>query len=75
MKRIAALLLLLALSIASSTPAFAERENRSIGENSQEARKAAKQQQKYAKKQAKKQRKAWKKYQKAQHKGSKQRHR
>jgi len=74
MKRFAAFLLLLALAIAS-TPAFAERENRSIGENSQEARKASKQQQKYAKKQAKKQRKAWKKYQKAQHKGSKQRHR
>jgi len=76
MKRFAAFLLLLALAIASSTPAFAERENRSIGENSREARKAAKQQQKYAKKQAKKQRKAMKKYQKAQHKASKQqRHR
>ncbi|MFY9792270.1 MAG: hypothetical protein WA474_21935 [Candidatus Sulfotelmatobacter sp.] len=68
MKRIAAFLLLFALSIAVSTPAQAQRENRSIGENGREARRAAKQQQKYSKKAAKKQRKAMKKYQKAQKK-------
>jgi Skp family chaperone for outer membrane proteins len=71
MKRIAAFLLLFALSIAVSLPAHAQRENTSIGENGREARRAAKQQQKYAKKTAKKQRKAMKKYQKAQKKASK----
>ncbi|MGA9511077.1 MAG: hypothetical protein WBV55_20820 [Candidatus Sulfotelmatobacter sp.] len=71
MKRIAAFLLLFALSLAVSIPAHAQRENRSIGENGREARKAAKQQQKYTKKTAKKQRKAMKKYQKAQKKASK----
>jgi len=70
MKRIAAVVLLAAA--ACSIPAFARRENRSIGENGQEAKKAAKQQQKYAKKNAKKQRKAMKKYQKAQRKSAKQ---
>jgi hypothetical protein len=61
MKRIATFILLVALSVAWSMPANAQRENRSIGENSREAKKAAKQQQKYSKKQAKKQRKAAKK--------------
>jgi hypothetical protein len=53
----------------------AQRENRSIGENSREAKKAAKQYQKYGKKQAKKQRKAAKRAQKAQKRAAKQRHR
>lgn len=72
MKRATALILLGALSVACSMPAVAQRENRSIGENSREAKKAAKQQQKYSKKQAKRQRKAAKKYQKAQRKAAKQ---
>jgi hypothetical protein len=72
MKRIAALILLGALSLAWSTPAIAQHENRSIGENSREARKAAKQQQKASKKLAKQQRKAAKKYQKQQRKAAKQ---
>ncbi len=75
MKRIAAFLLLGVLSVAWSIPAVAQRENRSIGENSREARKAAKQQQKASKKLAKKQRKAAKKYQKAQRKAGKQKRR
>jgi hypothetical protein len=66
MKRIAALLLLAASSVVWSMPAIAQRENRSIGENGREARKAAKQQQKASKKIAKKQRKAAKKNQKQQ---------
>ena len=73
MKRIVALLLLVAASVAWSVPASAQRENRSIGENGREARKAAKQQQKVSRKIAKKQRKAAKKYQKQQR--SLQRHR
>jgi hypothetical protein len=72
MKRISTFLLLVVLSVAWSMPASAQRENRSIGENSREAKKAAKQQQKYSKKQAKRQRKAAKKYQKAQRKAAKQ---
>jgi hypothetical protein len=72
MKRIAAFLLLFALSIAWSTPVYAQPENRSIGENGREASRAAKQQQKYAKKQAKRQRKAMKKYQKQQKRATKQ---
>jgi len=72
MKRIAAFLLLIALSVAWSLPAYAERENRSIGENGAEARKAAKQQRKLVNKNAKRQRKAMKKYQKAQRKAAKQ---
>jgi hypothetical protein len=72
MKRIAVFILLTAFSVAGSMPAYAERENRSIGENGREARKAAKQQQKASKKIAKKQRKAMKKYQKAQRKAAKQ---
>jgi hypothetical protein len=71
MKRVAASLLLFALSVAVSIPAHAQRENRSIGENGIEARRAAKQQQKYNKKTAKKQRKAMKKYQKAQKRSTK----
>jgi len=75
MKRLATFTLLAVLSFAWSMPAFAQRENRSIGENGREARKAAKQQQKYSKKQAKKQRKAAKKAQKAQNKAARnQRH-
>ena len=50
MKRIATFLLLFTLSIAVSIPAHAQRENRSIGENGREARRAAKQQQKYSEK-------------------------
>jgi hypothetical protein len=75
MKRIAVLVLLTAFSVTGSIPAYAERENRSIGENGREARKAAKQQQKSVKKNAKKQRKAMKKYQKAQRKAAKQQRR
>ena len=75
MKRIAAFLLLGLLTIASWLPAAAQRENRSIGENGSEARRAAKQQQKYSKKMAKKQRKAAKKNQKAQRRASKHRNR
>jgi hypothetical protein len=71
MKRTAAFVLLLASSIAMSIPAQAQRENRSIGENGQEARKAAKQQRKTVNKNAKRQRKAMKKYQKAQSKSAK----
>ncbi len=72
MKRFAVFLLLAAASVAWSVPASAERENRSIGENSREARKAAKQQQKASKKIGKKQRKAMKKYQKQQRRAAKQ---
>jgi len=71
MKRIAAFVLLAAFSVAWSIPVYAQRENRAIGENQREAKKAAKQQQKYSKKQAKRQRKAAKKYQKAQRKAAK----
>ena len=75
MKRIAATLLLLASTAASSMPAHAQRENTSIGENGRAARKAAKQQRKLVSKNAKKQRKATKKYQKAQRKAAKQQRR
>jgi hypothetical protein len=64
MKRIAAWVLLAGLSFTGSMAA--QRENRSIGENSREAKKASRQYQKYGKKQAKKQRKAAKRAQKAQ---------
>ena len=63
-----ALLLLAAASAVWTIPASAQRENRSIGENGREARKAAKQQQKASRKMAKKQRNAAKKYQKQQRK-------
>lgn len=75
MKRIAAFLLLLASAVAYTSPAVAQRENRSIGENGKEARKAAKQQRKTVNRNAKKQRKAMKKYQKAQRKAAKQQRR
>jgi IS30 family transposase len=75
MKRIAASILLLVSAVAWSVPAVAQRENRSIGENSREAKRAAKQQQKYSKKQTKRQRKAMKKYQKQQRKANKQQRR
>jgi hypothetical protein len=71
MKRIAAFLLMATLSVAGSISAFAQPENRSIGENGREARKAAKQYQKAQKKAAKKQRKLMKKYQKQQRKAAK----
>ncbi|MGA2644256.1 MAG: hypothetical protein ABSF15_06050 [Candidatus Sulfotelmatobacter sp.] len=70
MKRIAALVLLIGLSGAWSIPVYAQPENRSIGENGSEARKAAKQQQKSVKKAAKKQRKIMKRNQKAQRKAA-----
>jgi hypothetical protein len=72
MKRTAAFILLLASGIGVSIPAQAHRENRSIGENGQEARKAAKQQRKTVNKNAKRQRKAARKYQKAQSKSARQ---
>jgi len=71
MKRTAAFLLLAAAILAPALPAHAQRENRSIGENSIEAKKAAKQYQKAAKKAAKKQQKQMKQYQKAQRKAAK----
>ena len=75
MKRIAAFALLAIFSVPVMVPAaHARTENRSIGENSKEAKRASKQYQKYSKKQAKKQRKQMKKYQKAQKKAA-QRHR
>jgi hypothetical protein len=75
MKRIAAFLLLATANVAWSLPANAQPENKSIGENSREARKASKQYQKAAKKAAKKQQKQMKKYQKAQRKAAKQQQR
>ena len=63
MKRLTALVLLLASTIAWAIPSTAQRENRSIGENGQEARKAAKQQRKTVRRNARKQRKALKKAQ------------
>jgi hypothetical protein len=72
MKRVAACLLLgMALCLAWPMPSAAQRENRSIGENQIEAKRAAKQQRRYAKKQAKRQNKAMKKYQKAQKRAAK----
>jgi len=71
MQRIAIFLLLAAASVAWSMPANAQPENRSIGENSIEAKRAAKQYQKAAKKAAKRQQKQMKKYQKAQRKAAK----
>jgi hypothetical protein len=72
MKRIAIFLLLAAFGVGGAVPARASRENRSIGENQSEAKKAAKQQQKANKKLAKKNRKAMKNYQKAQRRSAKQ---
>jgi hypothetical protein len=68
MKRIAAILLLAACSAALSIPAYAQGENRSIGENGKEAKRASKQYRKAQKKAFKKQRKAMKKNAKAQRK-------
>ncbi|MFZ0815357.1 MAG: hypothetical protein WAM78_07550 [Candidatus Sulfotelmatobacter sp.] len=68
MKRIAALALLTASCAVWSIPAFAQHENRSIGENGREAKKASKQYRKAQNKAFKKQRKAMKKNQKAQRK-------
>jgi len=71
MNRIAAVLLLAACITASAAPAYARHhDNTAIGENSQAARKAAKQQQKYAKKQSKRQSKQMKRYQKQQKRAS-----
>ncbi len=75
MKRIVALTLLLASSVVWSLPAYAQRENQSIGENGREARKAAKQQQRTNKRIARKQRKAMKNYQKQQRRAAKQQRR
>jgi hypothetical protein len=68
MKQVAAILLLAACSAAYSIPAYAQHENRSIGENGREAKKASKQYRKAQNKAFKKQRKAMKKNQKAQRK-------
>jgi uncharacterized protein HemX len=75
MKRVAALILLIVLSLAGSIPAFAQPENRSIGENGREAKRASKQYQKAQKKAAKKQRKLMKKYQKQQRRAAKRQNR
>jgi hypothetical protein len=77
MKRIAAFILLLASTVALAAPAMPQRENRSIGENGREARRAQKQARKYSSKQAKRQRKAMKRQQKSQRRMAKrqQRHR
>jgi len=75
MKRIAALILLAAASVAWSTQALAQRENRSIGENSREAHRAAKQQQKTNRRNVRQQRKAMKRYQKQQRKAARQQQR
>jgi uncharacterized protein HemX len=75
MKRVAALILLIVLSLAGSIPVFAQPENRSIGENGREAKRASKQYQKAQKKAAKKQRKLMKKYQKQQRRAAKRQNR
>jgi uncharacterized membrane protein (DUF106 family) len=69
MKRIAALLLLIALTVACSMPARAQ--NTTTAENMRRAKKGAKQHQKVLKKLSKKQQKSMKKYQKAQRKAAK----
>jgi hypothetical protein len=69
MKRIAALLLLVALSVAGAMPAYAQRT--SVEENARQSQKAAKRQQKASRKAAKNQRKAMKKYTKGQRKAVK----
>jgi hypothetical protein len=71
MKRIATLVLLAVFAAAVATPALAKRENKSIGENGHEAKKAAKQRRKYVNKNAKQQRKAAKRAQKAQRRAAK----
>jgi uncharacterized protein HemX len=69
MKRIAAFVLLLALSLAGSIPVHAQR--MTPEQNARQSRKAAKKQQKFLNKANKKQRKAMKKYEKAQRKATK----
>jgi hypothetical protein len=71
MKRISVFALMIALFAAGGPPAFAKRENKSIGENGHEAKKAAKQRRKYVNKNSKAQRKAAKKAQKAQRRAAK----
>jgi hypothetical protein len=66
MKRIAVLLLLFSITPAWSMPT--KPENKSIGENGQEDRRAAKRYHKSSQKSARKQQKQMKKYQKAQRK-------
>ena len=70
MKRIAAFLLLMALSVAFSMPAQAEN-TAATAENRRRAHREAKQHQKVLKKLSKKQRKAMKKSDKAQRKAAK----
>jgi hypothetical protein len=69
MKRIAAFMLLVALSVAGAIPAQAQRT--SVEEHARQSRAAAKQQNKMLKKSAKKQRKAMKRSAKAQRKAIK----
>jgi hypothetical protein len=69
MKRIAAFMLLVVLSVAGTMPAYAQRT--SVQENSRQSQKAAKKQQKASKKTAKQQRKAMKKYTRGQRKAVK----
>jgi hypothetical protein len=69
MKRIAAFLLLVALSIAAPVPASGQR--MTPQENARRSSKASKKQQKMLKKASRKQRKAMKKYEKAQRKQTK----
>ena len=69
MKRIAAFMLLVALTLAGAIPVQAQRI--SPQENARRSQKAAKKQQKMLKKANKKQRKAMRKYEKAQRKATK----
>jgi predicted lipid-binding transport protein (Tim44 family) len=72
MKRIAAFLLLgLVIAVAPGW-AMAKKENRSIGENGREAKRAAKQHQRYVNKSSRKQRRTYRKSQKAQRRAAKQ---
>lgn len=70
MKRIAASVLLVALSVAGSLPAQAEN-TAATAENMRRAKKGAKQHEKVLKKLNKKQRKSMKKYENAQRKAAK----
>jgi len=69
MKRFTVLTLLVALGVAWSIPAKAQR--MSVEENARQSRKAEKKQRKMNRKAAKKQQKAMKKYEKAQRKADK----
>lgn len=73
MKRIAAYVLTIMLAAGCAAPLYAaqKKENRGIGENQAEAKRAAKQYKKYSNKQAKQHQKAMKKYQKSQRKALK----